>query len=140
MGQRIWLTRRFYDLPGLREAMREGRISYEKARLVAGCADENTVAHARGRSPGCARLGVGGSSGCLGLVSPSPDSASYIRWSASLASLVPIVFWSPWTKLNLRATLLPPFCAMKVCITGLHIARSPTPATGAKPGSDFIWS
>ena len=35
--QRIWLERRLYALPALREAMREGRITYEKARLVAGC-------------------------------------------------------------------------------------------------------
>jgi 5-methylcytosine-specific restriction endonuclease McrA len=41
--QRVWLERRLYALPGLREAMREGRLSYEKARLVAGCADEGSV-------------------------------------------------------------------------------------------------
>ena len=38
--QRAWLERRLYALPELREAMREGRVSYEKARLVAGCADD----------------------------------------------------------------------------------------------------
>ena len=42
--QRAWLARRFYFLPGLREALREGRVSYEKARLVAGCANDRTVA------------------------------------------------------------------------------------------------
>ena len=41
--QRIWLARRLYLLPGLREAMREGRISYEKARLVAQVADAATL-------------------------------------------------------------------------------------------------
>lgn len=41
--QRIWLERRLYELPALREAMREGRVSYEKARLVAGCAHDVTV-------------------------------------------------------------------------------------------------
>ncbi len=41
--QRVWLTRRLYDLPGLRQAMREGRVSYEKARIVAGCATEETL-------------------------------------------------------------------------------------------------
>jgi hypothetical protein len=38
--QRAWLERRLYSLPGLRDAMREGRVSYEKARLVAGCASD----------------------------------------------------------------------------------------------------
>ena len=41
--QRIWLERRLYSLPELREAMREGRVTYEKARLVASCAREDTV-------------------------------------------------------------------------------------------------
>ena len=43
VGQRIWLTRKLYDFPALRQAMREGRLSYEKARLVAGCATEGTL-------------------------------------------------------------------------------------------------
>lgn len=41
--QRVWLERRFYDLPGLREAMRSGRLSYEQARLVAEVADAGSV-------------------------------------------------------------------------------------------------
>jgi len=41
--QRAWLERRLYALPSLRQAMREGRLSYEKARLVAGCADDTSV-------------------------------------------------------------------------------------------------
>jgi hypothetical protein len=41
--QRIWLERRLYALPELREAMRGGRVSYEKARLVAGWATDRTV-------------------------------------------------------------------------------------------------
>ncbi len=41
--QRIWLERRLWSLPGLREAMREGRLSYEKARLVARHAEEWTI-------------------------------------------------------------------------------------------------
>jgi len=35
VNQRIWLERRLHDLPALRQAMRDGRLSYEKARLVA---------------------------------------------------------------------------------------------------------
>ena len=42
--QRVWLERRFYDLPGLREAMRSGRLSYEQARLLAGVAEPETLA------------------------------------------------------------------------------------------------
>ncbi|HZY02966.1 MAG TPA: HNH endonuclease signature motif containing protein, partial [Anaeromyxobacteraceae bacterium] len=34
--QRVWLERRCYHLPGLGEALRSGRLSYEQARLVAG--------------------------------------------------------------------------------------------------------
>jgi hypothetical protein len=41
--QRIWLERRLYELPELRVAMREGRVSYEKARIVAGAATEKTL-------------------------------------------------------------------------------------------------
>ncbi len=41
--QRIWLERRLYALPVLRQAVLEGRVSYEKARLVAGHADDATL-------------------------------------------------------------------------------------------------
>jgi hypothetical protein len=41
--QRAWLTRRLHSVPKLREALREGRVSYEKARLVASVADDKTV-------------------------------------------------------------------------------------------------
>ena len=41
--QRDWLARRLYALPGLREALRDGRLSYEQARLVASSADESDV-------------------------------------------------------------------------------------------------
>jgi hypothetical protein len=41
--QRAWLERRLHEMPGLREAMRSGRISYEKARIVAGVANGDTV-------------------------------------------------------------------------------------------------
>jgi hypothetical protein len=41
--QRIALEHRLQVLPPLRQAMREGRISYEKARLVAWQADDATV-------------------------------------------------------------------------------------------------
>lgn len=41
--QRVALERRLYDLPALRTAMREGRVSYEKARLVARAADASTL-------------------------------------------------------------------------------------------------
>ncbi len=41
--QRVWLERRLYALPALRRALREGRVGYEKARLVAASADDATV-------------------------------------------------------------------------------------------------
>jgi hypothetical protein len=41
--QRAWLERRLYSLPALRTALRERRLSYEKARLVAGCADDASI-------------------------------------------------------------------------------------------------
>ena len=41
--QRVWLERKLYELPALRAALRGGRVSYEKARLVAGVADEATA-------------------------------------------------------------------------------------------------
>jgi hypothetical protein len=43
VAQRIALERRLYDLPALREAMREGRLGYEKARLIARHAGEHSV-------------------------------------------------------------------------------------------------
>jgi 5-methylcytosine-specific restriction endonuclease McrA len=39
----VWLERRLYALPPLRRALREGRVGYEKARLVAAHADDTTV-------------------------------------------------------------------------------------------------
>jgi HNH endonuclease len=42
--QRASLARRLYSLPALRRALREGRLSYEKARLVARVADDGTAA------------------------------------------------------------------------------------------------
>ena len=41
--QRISLERKLHDLPSLRQAMRDGRISYEKARLIARHATDATV-------------------------------------------------------------------------------------------------
>jgi HNH endonuclease len=41
--QRIALERRLHDLPALRAAVDDGRLSYEKARLVARCADSASV-------------------------------------------------------------------------------------------------
>lgn len=41
--QRAWLEARLGRLPGLREALRAGRVSYEKARIVAGVASAATV-------------------------------------------------------------------------------------------------
>jgi len=41
--QRAALARRLHALPGLREAMEAGRVSYEKARIVARVADDATV-------------------------------------------------------------------------------------------------
>jgi len=43
VAQRAALERRLYELPPLREAMRERRISYEQARLIARHANEATV-------------------------------------------------------------------------------------------------
>ncbi len=43
MEQRAWLERRMWDLPAIRKAMREGRIGYEQARLVARCKDPQFV-------------------------------------------------------------------------------------------------
>jgi hypothetical protein len=42
--QRVWLERKLYELPELRAALREGRVSYEKARLVAAVATGGTLA------------------------------------------------------------------------------------------------
>jgi hypothetical protein len=39
LRQRAWLERRLFELPALRQALREGRIGYEKALLVARCPD-----------------------------------------------------------------------------------------------------
>lgn len=44
VSQRVALSKRLYDLPALRAAMREGRLSYEKARLVARRADDGNEA------------------------------------------------------------------------------------------------
>jgi hypothetical protein len=43
VAQRSALERRLYSLPKLREALRAGRVSYEKARLVASVADEASL-------------------------------------------------------------------------------------------------
>jgi hypothetical protein len=43
LEQRAWLERRLYSLPALRRALREGRVSYEKARLVARVADDRSA-------------------------------------------------------------------------------------------------
>jgi hypothetical protein len=37
--KRAWLERRLWNFPALRKAMRDGRLGYEKARLVARCSD-----------------------------------------------------------------------------------------------------
>jgi 5-methylcytosine-specific restriction endonuclease McrA len=42
--QRVALERRFYWLPDLRDAMASGRVSYEKARIIAANATEATLA------------------------------------------------------------------------------------------------
>src|SRR5712691_3147299 len=41
--QRAALERKLYELPPLRQAMQERRLSYEKARLIARYADEESV-------------------------------------------------------------------------------------------------
>jgi hypothetical protein len=52
LQQRAWLERRLYSFPALREAMRTGRLTYEKARLVAGVATETDVANWIDRAAG----------------------------------------------------------------------------------------
>ena len=56
--QRIWLERKLYELPELHLAMREGRVSYEKARIVAGAASEETLPRwlARAEEATCVEL------------------------------------------------------------------------------------
>jgi len=58
VAQRAALERKLYELPALRGAMREGRISYEKARLIARHADQRTVEEwiARGEELTCVEL------------------------------------------------------------------------------------
>ena len=41
--QRVWLERKMYDLPELRDALRSGRLTYEKARIVAAEADSLSI-------------------------------------------------------------------------------------------------
>ncbi|MCX5732562.1 MAG: HNH endonuclease signature motif containing protein [Deltaproteobacteria bacterium] len=41
--QRAWLEARLRRMPRLREALQSGRVSYEKARIVAGVADEGSL-------------------------------------------------------------------------------------------------
>jgi 5-methylcytosine-specific restriction endonuclease McrA len=41
--QRVALERRLYALPTLRDALRERRVSYEQARVIAECADDASV-------------------------------------------------------------------------------------------------
>ena len=43
VSQRVALERRLHELPALRAAMRDGRVSYEKARIVAARASERTL-------------------------------------------------------------------------------------------------
>jgi len=41
--QRAWLERRLWDFPALRRAMRDGRLGYEQARLVARCSSPASI-------------------------------------------------------------------------------------------------
>jgi hypothetical protein len=43
LEQRVWLERRMEELPQLRHALSRGEVSYEKARLLAGVADFDSV-------------------------------------------------------------------------------------------------
>jgi hypothetical protein len=43
ISQRVALERRLYELPALRTALRDGRVTYEKARIVAAHADEQSL-------------------------------------------------------------------------------------------------
>jgi 5-methylcytosine-specific restriction endonuclease McrA len=44
VSQRASLERRLHELPALRAALRDGRLTYEKARIVAACADDDSLA------------------------------------------------------------------------------------------------
>jgi hypothetical protein len=50
--QRIWLERRFHELPALRKALRERRVSYEKARVIASHATDASVDEMIARAEG----------------------------------------------------------------------------------------
>ncbi len=50
--QRVWLERRMEELPQLRYALERGELPYEKARLVAGVADFDSVNGWIGRAQG----------------------------------------------------------------------------------------
>jgi HNH endonuclease len=56
--QRVWLEKRMEELPQLRHALEQGEVSYEKARLVAGVADFDSVNQWIRRAAGqtCAEL------------------------------------------------------------------------------------
>ncbi len=43
LEQRVWLERRMEELPQLRHALAQGEVTYEKARLLAGVADFDSV-------------------------------------------------------------------------------------------------
>ncbi len=43
LRQRAWLERRLWELPALRQAMRDGRLGYEKALWVARCPDATFI-------------------------------------------------------------------------------------------------
>jgi hypothetical protein len=43
VAQRVELERKLYDLPPLRAAMRDGKVSYEKARLLARSVDDGSL-------------------------------------------------------------------------------------------------
>lgn len=58
LAQRAALERRLFTLPLLRRAMAEGRLSYEKARLVATHADERTVAELIARAEGLTAIAL----------------------------------------------------------------------------------
>jgi len=50
--QRIWLERRFHELPALRRVLRERRIPYEKARVIASHATDANVGELIARAEG----------------------------------------------------------------------------------------
>jgi hypothetical protein len=83
--QRAALERRLYELPTLRDAMREGRVSYEKARIVAASATEQSLDHWIERA---SRLP------CIALAREAEDRQAEARSAEALAEAQAAEAWA----------------------------------------------